>query len=215
MAQKSLGLIEVVGLPAAIEAADAAVKSANVSLVGYELSKGGGMATVKVEGDVGAVRAAIDAAKTAASKVAGVVSVKVIARPSEQIAPLINSPDTVGVKSPPRAEEAAKAEEPPAPAVPKSPKKPAPAKSEAVRPAISVPSPSKPADKKPTVKKPAEKKPTEKKPAEKKPAEKKPAEKKPVGETPVEKLPVVETPVINAPVDETPVVKAPEKEPDK
>ena len=46
----SLGLIETVGLVAAVEAADAAVKSANVTLVGYELARGSGMATVKVEG---------------------------------------------------------------------------------------------------------------------------------------------------------------------
>ncbi|PWC19028.1 BMC domain-containing protein [Brenneria corticis] len=67
MAKQSLGLIETVGLVAAIEAADAAVKSANVNLVGYELAKGGGMVTVKLEGEVGAVNAAISAASHAAS----------------------------------------------------------------------------------------------------------------------------------------------------
>lgn len=50
MSGKSLGLIETVGMSAAVEAADAAMKSANVSLVGYELTKGGGMVTVKLEG---------------------------------------------------------------------------------------------------------------------------------------------------------------------
>ncbi|MGK2888239.1 MAG: BMC domain-containing protein [Candidatus Malihini olakiniferum] len=53
MAKQSLGLIETVWLAAAVEAADAAVKSANVNLVGYELTKGGGMVTVKLEGEVG------------------------------------------------------------------------------------------------------------------------------------------------------------------
>ncbi|MGM3371746.1 BMC domain-containing protein, partial [Escherichia coli] len=53
MSGKSLGLIETVGMSAAVEAADAAMKSANVSLVGYELTKGGGMVTVKLEGEVG------------------------------------------------------------------------------------------------------------------------------------------------------------------
>ena len=48
MSGKSLGLIETVGMSAAVEAADAAMKSANVSLVGYELTKGGGMVTVKL-----------------------------------------------------------------------------------------------------------------------------------------------------------------------
>ncbi|EQA7149593.1 BMC domain-containing protein, partial [Escherichia coli] len=62
MSGKSLGLIETVGMSAAVEAADAAMKSANVSLVGYELTKGGGMVTVKLEGEVGAINAAVAAA---------------------------------------------------------------------------------------------------------------------------------------------------------
>ena len=65
MQQKSLGLIETQGLAAGIEAADAAVKSANVELVGYELTKGGGWTTIKILGDVGAVKAAVDAARIA------------------------------------------------------------------------------------------------------------------------------------------------------
>ena len=111
MAQKSLGLIETIGLTAAIEAADAAVKSANVQLVGYELSRGGGMTTVKVEGDVGAVNAAISAARTAAAKVGTVVSVKVIPRPSSGIEGLVRNDDTVGYEKevppppPPKAPE--------------------------------------------------------------------------------------------------------------
>ena len=60
---KCLGFIETFGLAACVAAADAAVKSANVKLLGYEYAKGGGMCTVKVEGNVGACRAAIAAGK--------------------------------------------------------------------------------------------------------------------------------------------------------
>lgn len=96
MSRKSLGLIETIGLTAAVEAADAAVKSACVELVGYELTKGSGMTVVKVEGNVGAVKAAIDAAAIAASRVGIVVSTKVIPRPDTQIGILIRNRDTVG-----------------------------------------------------------------------------------------------------------------------
>ena len=83
--QKSLGLIETQGLAGGIEAADAAVKSANVRLIGYELTKGGGWTTVKIEGDVGAVKAATDAGAAAASRVGELVSVHVIPRPHEEV----------------------------------------------------------------------------------------------------------------------------------
>nr|WP_315989447.1 BMC domain-containing protein [Desulforamulus aquiferis] len=56
MDKNALGLIEVVGLAAGMEAADAAVKAANIELVGYELTKGGGMVVIKLSGDVGALR---------------------------------------------------------------------------------------------------------------------------------------------------------------
>ena len=75
--QKSLGLIETQGLAGGITAADAAVKSANVELIGYELTKGGGWTTVKIQGDVGAVKAAVDAAKIAAANHPDVVVVLV------------------------------------------------------------------------------------------------------------------------------------------
>lgn len=81
----SLGLIETVGLPAAIAAADAAVKSANIQLLDYELTRGQGLVTVKFEGDVGAVKAALDAAEAAAHIVGEVYSKLVIARPNEQL----------------------------------------------------------------------------------------------------------------------------------
>lgn len=96
MSQLAVGIIETIGLAACIEAADACIKSANVNLIGYELSKGGGMAVLKVEGDVGAVKAAVDAGIVAANKVNKVFSYKVIPRPSNQIEDLIRSNDTVG-----------------------------------------------------------------------------------------------------------------------
>lgn len=97
MSQKSIGLIETLGLAAGITAADAAVKSANVTLIGYEYSKGDGMCTVKVEGDVGAVKAAVAAGSKAAEAICGVKSVDVIARPANGIvAPLIKNKENVG-----------------------------------------------------------------------------------------------------------------------
>lgn len=111
--QKSLGLIETEGLAAGIEAADAAVKSANVELIGYELTKGGGWTTIKVQGDVGAVKAAVDAARMAANKVTRTVSTRVIARPAAGINMLVHTPETVGDRPP----------EPPAPPAPPEPPK--------------------------------------------------------------------------------------------
>ncbi|MDH2999093.1 hypothetical protein A1D22_04350 [Pasteurellaceae bacterium LFhippo2] len=86
MKAQSLGLIEVVGLTNAIEAADAAVKSANVELGGYEVTKGGGLVLVKVMGEVGAVKAAVESAINAVERKNGkVYSHKVIARMGENI----------------------------------------------------------------------------------------------------------------------------------
>lgn len=86
---EALGLVETRGLVAAIEAADAMVKAANVRLVGYE-KIGSAYVTVMVRGDVGAVKAAVDAGFAAAKKVGEVVSVHVIPRPhadTEKILP--------------------------------------------------------------------------------------------------------------------------------
>lgn len=124
--QKSLGLIETQGLAGGITAADAAVKSANVELIGYELTKGGGWTTVKIQGDVGAVKAAVDAAKAAAGKMCRVVSTKVIPRPAGPLDQLVFSGDTVGYEPPEPPKE-----DPPAP--PEPPKGPdEPPKEEAV-----------------------------------------------------------------------------------
>lgn len=81
---KSKGFIETKGLVAAIEAADAMVKAANVDVIGKKII-GGGLVTVVIEGDVGAVKAAVDAGAEAAKKVGELVSVHVIARPNEEI----------------------------------------------------------------------------------------------------------------------------------
>ena len=80
----ALGMIETKGLVAAIEAADAMVKAANVTLVGKE-QVGGGLVAVLVRGDVGAVKAATDAGAAAAERVGELVSVHVIPRPHGEI----------------------------------------------------------------------------------------------------------------------------------
>lgn len=80
----ALGLIETKGLVGAIEAADAMVKAANVILIGKE-HVGGGLVTVMVRGDVGAVKAATDAGAAAAQRVGELVSVHVIPRPHADV----------------------------------------------------------------------------------------------------------------------------------
>ena len=80
----ALGMVETKGLVAAIEAADAMVKAANVELTSYE-KIGSGLVTVMVRGDVGAVKAATEAGGAAAAKVGKVVSVHVIARPHSDV----------------------------------------------------------------------------------------------------------------------------------
>jgi ethanolamine utilization protein EutM len=82
--QSAIGLIETKGLVGSIEAADAMVKAANVALLGEERI-GGGYVTVIVEGDVGAVKAAVDAGAAAAKRVGELVSVHVIPRPHEEL----------------------------------------------------------------------------------------------------------------------------------
>ncbi|GGG00723.1 microcompartment protein [Rhizobium wenxiniae] len=107
MLQESLGLIETIGLTAAVAAADAAVKSANVTLVGYELANGDGMTVVKVRGDVGAVKAAVSAGAAEAGRVGTVVSTSVIARPANGLGKIVESGATVGLQPPAAAVAAA------------------------------------------------------------------------------------------------------------
>ena len=81
---EALGMIESKGLVGAIEAADAMTKSANVTLMGYE-KIGSGLVTVMVRGDVGAVKAAVDAGTCAAEKVGEIVAQHVIPRPHTDV----------------------------------------------------------------------------------------------------------------------------------
>jgi len=87
----SLGLIETVGLVAAVEAADAALKAANVELIGYELTNGGGMVLIKFSGDVGAVKVAVEAGRLAAKSANMVVATHVIPRPHQQLSCVLAS----------------------------------------------------------------------------------------------------------------------------
>lgn len=84
MSKIALGLIETRGMVGCVEAADAMVKAAKVTLLGYE-KVGGGYVTVMVRGEVGAVKAATDAGATAAKRVGELVSVHVIPRPHSEV----------------------------------------------------------------------------------------------------------------------------------
>ena len=88
MKQEALGMVETRGLVAAIEAADAMVKAANVTLVGKE-QIGSGLVTVMVRGDVGAVKASAEAGAAAAKRVGELVSVHVIPRPNSEVEKVI------------------------------------------------------------------------------------------------------------------------------
>ncbi|MFO0982558.1 MAG: BMC domain-containing protein [Planctomycetota bacterium] len=90
MSQIALGLIETRGLVGAIEAADAMVKAAKVTLIGKE-KVGGGYVTVMVRGEVGAVKAATDAGAVAARRVGELVSVHVIPRPHAEVETILPS----------------------------------------------------------------------------------------------------------------------------
>jgi ethanolamine utilization protein EutM len=87
MAQQAIGMIETQGLIAAIEAADAAMKAANVQYVGQS-KVGSGLVSITFTGDVAAVKAGVDAGAEAAGRVGQVVSVNVIARPHEDLSKL-------------------------------------------------------------------------------------------------------------------------------
>ena len=92
MAQEALGMIETRGLTAAIEAADALVKAAEVVLIGTE-KIGSGLVSVMVRGDVGAVKAAVEAGSATAARLGEVIATHVIPRPHndvEKILPKLN-----------------------------------------------------------------------------------------------------------------------------
>jgi len=108
MTERALGLIETRGLVAALEAADAMLKAANVVCVGKEVTDAA-MVTIKIVGEVGAVKSAIDAGSAAARKVGEVVSTHIIPHPDHQAELIIYSaseraklnPSTPGVQAAP------------------------------------------------------------------------------------------------------------------
>ena len=91
MALQALGFVETRGLVAAVQAADAMVKAANVQLVTRQ-QPGGGLISIIVQGDVGAVKAAVDAGVAAANKIGKVVSAHVIPRPHEGMEDILERP---------------------------------------------------------------------------------------------------------------------------
>ena len=92
MAQEALGMIETRGLVAAIEAADAMVKSAEVVLIGTE-KIGSGLVSVMVRGDVGAVKAAVESGAAAANSLGEVIATHVIPRPHTDVEKILPALD--------------------------------------------------------------------------------------------------------------------------
>ncbi|HNZ63921.1 MAG TPA: BMC domain-containing protein [Bacillota bacterium] len=90
---QALGMVETKGVVASIEAADAMVKAANVTLIG-KVHVGGGLVSVMVRGDVGAVKASTDAGAAAAERVGELISVHVIPRPHEEVEFILPSLET-------------------------------------------------------------------------------------------------------------------------
>lgn len=121
---KALGMIETRGLVASIEAADAMVKAANVTLTCKE-HVGGGLVTVMVRGDVGAVKAAVDAGAAAAERVGELVSVHVIPRPHEELEGILTTPAPV-TPTPKPPKEPEKVQQPPVSEPPASQPEPQP-----------------------------------------------------------------------------------------
>ncbi|AER65945.1 microcompartments protein [Thermovirga lienii DSM 17291] len=102
----AVGFIETVGLAAAIEAADAACKTANIKLIGRENSRGSGMITIKIRGEVSAVKSALLSAHAAASKVNKVVSVSIIPRPGAALEPvMVYNKETLSAEGQRKAED--------------------------------------------------------------------------------------------------------------
>ena len=202
---KCLGFIETFGLAACVAAADAAVKSANVKLLGYEYAKGGGMCTVKVEGNVGACRAAIAAGKKAAEAVngslSGTKSTLLKARPADGMRELlVDNRETVGGEIA-LAEGYRPKGDTKKPVLVKNWKPKTEPKAEVVTEEAHEP----------PVVEPETEEVKEEAPVEEPKAEE-PAEETPVEETPVEEAPVeepkAEEPAPEAPAEETPVEKA-------
>lgn len=101
---QALGMIEVYGYLTAVEALDSALKAANVSRLGVEKVRGG-LVTVLVEGDVGAVKAAMDASAAAAERVGTVISVHVIPRPADDVTRMLKGGKELEEPTPPEPEK--------------------------------------------------------------------------------------------------------------
>ena len=108
---KALGMIEVYGYLTAVEALDSALKAANVTRLDVVKVRGG-LVTVLVEGDVGAVKAAMDASAAAAERIGTVVSVHVIPRPASDVERMLKGPGGGSKADPPKAEPEPKEPEP-------------------------------------------------------------------------------------------------------
>lgn len=198
---KCLGFIETFGLAACVAAADAAVKSANVKLLGYEYAKGGGMCTVKVEGNVGACRAAIAAGKKAAEAVngslSGTKSTLLKARPADGMRELlVDNRETVGGEIA-LAEGYRPKGDTKKPVLVKNWKPKTEPKAEVVTEEAPEP---------PVVEESEEEEPTSEEPETEEVKEEAPVEEAPVEEAPVEE-PKAEEPAPEAPAEETPVEK--------
>ena len=111
---KALGMIEVYGYLTAVEALDSALKAANVTRLDVVKVRGG-LVTVLVEGDVGAVKAAMDASAAAAERIGTVVSVHVIPRPASDVERMLKGPGGGPKTEPPKAEPEPKEPEPKGP----------------------------------------------------------------------------------------------------
>ena len=207
---KCLGFIETFGLAACVAAADAAVKSANVRLLGYEYAKGGGMCTVKVEGNVGACRAAIAAGKKAAEAVngslSGTKSTLLKARPADGMRELlVDNRETVGGDIALAEGYRPKGDTKKAVLVKNWKPKTEPEVEVVTEEAPEPPVVEAPEEEEPTSEEPETEEVKEEAPVEEPKAEE-PAEETPVEETPVEEAPV-EEPKAEAPAEETPVEK--------
>ena len=204
---EAIGFVETFGLAAAVACADAGVKGANVTLLGYEYTKGDGMCTVKFAGNVGAVKSAIEAGKRAADAVNGTLNgtkrVRLMARPADGIKDiLIYNGENVGGEIALAKGVRPKATNRPPVLVKNWKPKEEPKADEA---SAETPEPPVVEDlKEEPVEAPVEA-PVEEAPAEEAPV----AEAEPVVEAPVEEAPVAEAePVAEAPVEEAPVAEA-------
>lgn len=94
MKGEAIGLVEVRGFTAATEVADIAAKTANVTILGYEVTKGSGHVVVKIAGEVSAVTVAIETVESQKSQIGMIVASKVIAKPHEELKQLLIDSNT-------------------------------------------------------------------------------------------------------------------------